>query len=338
LQKTVKDRYDKLGVDYLGRDNIDYEKGQIHQQSSPLYSIPTYNHELLQYFYHSDHLGSTSLITDVDGNVTQHIEYVPFGEVFIEERNNTWNTPFLFNAKELDEETGLYYYGARYYEPRASMWLSTDPLQEKYPGISTYAYCNNNPVNAIDIDGRDGIFITFPDYKISTPIGKIGNLGHAGVLLIDNKTGVTKYYEYGRYDKPQKGIVKTFSVSNVKIGTDGKPTQESLNKVLAQISKEKGQGGKIEGAYVKSNKFKEMNDYAKSKMAENSDPKRKEYSLTNNNCGTFAADVLKQDSKVKDNAPTTIIARPNGMVKDWQDKFDKITYDPVKVKNKKNGK
>ncbi|WP_153081600.1 hypothetical protein [Segatella copri] len=37
----------------------------------------------------------------VDGEVVQHIEYVPFGEVFVEERNNIWNTPYLFNAKEL---------------------------------------------------------------------------------------------------------------------------------------------------------------------------------------------------------------------------------------------
>ena len=73
-------------------------------------------------------LGSSSLITNLDGEIVQHIEYVPFGEVFIEERNNKWNTPYLFNAKELDEETGLYYYGARYYDPRVSLWLSTDPL------------------------------------------------------------------------------------------------------------------------------------------------------------------------------------------------------------------
>ena len=51
-----------------------------------------------------------------DGEVVQHIEYVPFGEVFAEERNNIWNTPYLFNAKEFDEETGLYYYVARYYD------------------------------------------------------------------------------------------------------------------------------------------------------------------------------------------------------------------------------
>ena len=81
-------------------------------------------YENLQFYYHSDHLGSSSYITNLDGEVVQHIEYVPFGEVFIEERNNIWNTPYLFNAKEFDEETGLYYYGARYYDSRLSLWIS----------------------------------------------------------------------------------------------------------------------------------------------------------------------------------------------------------------------
>jgi RHS repeat-associated protein len=84
----------------------------------------------------------------------QHIEYVPFGEVFIEERNNTWNTPYLFNAKELDEETGLYYYGARYYNSRDAVWLSVDPLAEKHPNVSVYAYCFQNPIRFIDPNGR----------------------------------------------------------------------------------------------------------------------------------------------------------------------------------------
>ena len=83
-------------------------------------------YEKLQFYYHPDHLGSSSYITNLDGEVVQHIEYVPFGEVFIEERNSIWNTPYLFNAKEFDEETGLYYYGARYYDPRLSVWMSTD--------------------------------------------------------------------------------------------------------------------------------------------------------------------------------------------------------------------
>jgi len=109
------------------------------------------------YFYHSDHLGSSSLITDQSGAIVQHLEYVPFGETFIDERQSqsSWHTPYLFNAKERDEETGLTYYGARYYDPRTSVWLSVDPLAEKKPWISSYVYCRENPINMIDPDGRD---------------------------------------------------------------------------------------------------------------------------------------------------------------------------------------
>jgi RHS repeat-associated protein len=160
LQQTIKDRYAMFEVPYLGKDNDDYVNGQGFccdnmPANAPAHAPSTNdNPELFQYYYHSDHLGSTSLITNLDGEVVQHIEYVPFSEVFIEERNNKWNTPYLFNAKELDEETGLYYYGARYYEPRVSLWLSADPMQEKYPGVSSYAYALQNPVRFIDPDGR----------------------------------------------------------------------------------------------------------------------------------------------------------------------------------------
>ena len=114
---------------------------------------PNDDYEKMQFYYHPDHLGSTSYITNLDGEVSQHIEYVPFGEVFIEERNNTWNTPYLFNAKEFDEEIGMYYYGARYYEPRLSLWMSVDRFAEKYPATSGYNYAINNPVRYINING-----------------------------------------------------------------------------------------------------------------------------------------------------------------------------------------
>jgi RHS repeat-associated protein len=60
----------------------------------------------------------------------------------------------MFNAKELDEESGMYYYEARYYAPPT--FISRDPLFEKYPTISPYAYCYNNPVNLIDPTGMEG--------------------------------------------------------------------------------------------------------------------------------------------------------------------------------------
>ncbi|WP_164875604.1 RHS repeat-associated core domain-containing protein, partial [Apibacter sp. HY039] len=81
----------------------------------------------------------------------QHVEYVPFGEVFVEERNNSWNTPYLFNGKELDEETGLYYYGARYYNPRESIFLSVDQMVEMT--MTPYQYTYQNPINYTDPTG-----------------------------------------------------------------------------------------------------------------------------------------------------------------------------------------
>ncbi|MBB6329077.1 RHS repeat-associated protein [Chryseobacterium sediminis] len=72
----------------------------------------------------------------------------------LEQKTGVYDNPYKFNAKELDRETGLYYYGARYYNPRASIWYGVDPLAEKYPSWSPYAYCGNNPINYIDPDGN----------------------------------------------------------------------------------------------------------------------------------------------------------------------------------------
>ena len=86
-----------------------------------------------------------------------------FGEVLFDEHSVSKMQPYLFNGKELDYETGLYYYGARYYDPKVSLWLNVDPLAEKYPTMSPYIYVANNPINAIDPDGRDIIGVTKKD-------------------------------------------------------------------------------------------------------------------------------------------------------------------------------
>jgi RHS repeat-associated protein len=82
------------------------------------------------------------------------LEYFAFGETFVEEHSNTHRTPYLFNGKELDEETGLYYYGARYYDAQTSVWLSVDPLAEEAPGWSPYRFGFNNPIKFMDPDGN----------------------------------------------------------------------------------------------------------------------------------------------------------------------------------------
>ena len=112
--------------------------------------------EAFRYFFHPDHLGSTSYITDASGEVFQHLEYFSFGETFVDEHSNTDRTPYLFNGKELDEETGLYYYSARYYDGATSVWESVDPSSEEpeQEGKSPYAYAWNNPVRYDDPDGK----------------------------------------------------------------------------------------------------------------------------------------------------------------------------------------
>ena len=106
------------------------------------------------FYYHTDHLGSTSYITDAKANVAQFDAYLPYGELLVDEHSSTEETPYKFNGKELDEETGLYYYGARYMNPRTSLWYGVDPLAEKYPSVSSLIYCFDNPIKFIDPDGK----------------------------------------------------------------------------------------------------------------------------------------------------------------------------------------
>ncbi|MFQ6602988.1 SpvB/TcaC N-terminal domain-containing protein [Flavobacterium sp. C3NV] len=106
------------------------------------------------FYFHPDHLGSTSYITSRNGSISQHVEYVAFGEVLFEEHSSSFSSPYLFNGKELDRETNLSYYGARYLDMKTSLWLNVDPLAESTPNWTPYRYCFNNPVNLVDPDGR----------------------------------------------------------------------------------------------------------------------------------------------------------------------------------------
>ena len=204
--QVIKDNYATFAVPYNGEDNNDYVDGKGFccndgsleaAQARALARAAKNNfqesdtYEKMQFYYHPDHLGSSSYITNLDGEVVQHIEYVPFGEVFVEERNNIWNTPYLFNAKEFDEETGLYYYGARYYDPRVSLWISTDPMEDKFPSVSSYTYVLNNPLNILDPNGADIVYV---------------NLGGQEVYRIKNKNIYKTYIQTSRsYTSPSKG-------------------------------------------------------------------------------------------------------------------------------------
>ena len=214
-QQAIKDNYADFGAPYNGEDTNDYVNGQGFscndvaetsaarakaaraidgnltllnlggtRQSSSKLALPSLaqgfkpndDYEKMQFYYNPDQLGISSYITNLDGEVVQHIEYVPFGEVFIEERNNTWNTPYLFNAMEYDKETGMYYYGARYYEPRISLWMSVDPISiydprnsenyldgehndgvYNYRNLNPYIYCYQSPISLVDPNGKQAV-------------------------------------------------------------------------------------------------------------------------------------------------------------------------------------
>ncbi|WP_430614148.1 RHS repeat-associated core domain-containing protein [Flavobacterium sp. JP2137] len=98
-----------------------------------------------------NHLGSSSYLTDVNGMPTHYYEYLPFGEMMVEHNNSNFDNIYKFNAKELDEQTGYYYYGARYYNPRTSVFLSVDPLAEQT--MEPYLYTGNNPIMFTDPTG-----------------------------------------------------------------------------------------------------------------------------------------------------------------------------------------
>ncbi len=115
--------------------------------------------ELNQFFYHTNHLGSVHFITDAAGEVRQHLDYLPFGATLAEQSREKETSPYGFNGKEQDAETTLYYFGARYYDPAASLWLGADPLLAEYPQLSPFQYCGNNPVNVVDPDGRFMVFV-----------------------------------------------------------------------------------------------------------------------------------------------------------------------------------
>src|SRR5699024_10971400 len=171
---------------------------------------------------HPDHLGSSSYITNTTGEISQHMEYLPFGETLVEEHLNSYNSPFKFNGKEYDAETGNYYYGARYMNPKWSMWLGVDPLYHLVFDKTPYHYVSNNPINRVDPDG-------LTDYEVNKQgeiINTIENKKADNFFIVDDDGNRIE----GQSISFKHGTIK--SVRNPSVKVRNSKTREINDKTL----------------------------------------------------------------------------------------------------------
>lgn len=108
------------------------------------------------YYYLKDHLGDIKMVLNSGGAVDSYNDYYPFGEQ-MPGRNLSGSSDgrYKYTSKERDVETGLDYFGARYYDSWRGQWLSVDPMEDLHPDYTPYAYVYNNPLLLIDPEGRD---------------------------------------------------------------------------------------------------------------------------------------------------------------------------------------
>ena len=252
-------------------------------------------------YYHNDALGSPVAATDRNGTLFWRESYAPYGERLTHEagsKDTVWYT-----GKPEEAAFGLNYFGARWYDPKIGRFMGVDPAgfsADNIQSFNRYAYANNNPYAYVDPDGRDAIGIVFKGYMVDTGYGFKLPLGHAGVVLVDNNTGFTKYYEYGRYDPnnrfvigeklpAEEGNIRNVEIPNAAIGDDGKPTSDSLKNIYDSLSRVAGNNYPVDASYHEGADFKKMDTYVNN-LAK--DHNREKYSIPNNTCYSFKDRVI----------------------------------------------
>ena len=204
----------------------------VHTAADRTGSPTTANYSLLTANWES-YLGSSSWITFTDGKAVQHLHYLPWGEDFVNQRTSSFSSMYTFSAKEKDAETGYSYFGSRYYSSDLSIWLSVDPMAHKYPSLSPYVYCADNPVKLVDPDGEE---IGEP------PLKRIVNLGFQSKtfqklfrksgLTIENMSDIISFGNQSFMNPYTKKI--TLRDANSDMGNVIALTHEMTNRIHAK--------------------------------------------------------------------------------------------------------
>ena len=164
-------------------------------------------------YQHYNHLGSACLELDGNGAIISYEEYHPFGTTSYRagaSQTEVERKRYKYVGKERDEETGLYYYGARYYAAWLCRFVSVDPLQFKYPELTPFQYASNRPISRIDLDGLEA----------AEPIKNVGDPGYVSLQTLTKfRDGLIQGGYLNHRTEPTASQLKTtFSVrDNIKV-------------------------------------------------------------------------------------------------------------------------
>jgi len=147
--------------------------------------------ETRQAYFHSDHLGSSNVVTDSAGSQVGFTEFTPYGS--ISRQTGTYDPEHKFTGKELDQ-TGLYFYGARYYDAQLGRFTQADtivPDPTSSQSLNRYSYCDNNPINYTDPTGHKKWYqyLGFNTNPVAKFASKISNVIDKGVRWLERATG-----------------------------------------------------------------------------------------------------------------------------------------------------
>ncbi len=271
--------------------------------------------------YLRDHLGSVRSVIDGDtGTVIETNDYYPFGKRIpvtnsvaepVEATTQSATSPdrWLFSSKEsqsfLNASIPLLDFGARMYNPVIARWTASDPLSEKYHGISPYAYCLGNPIVNIDVKGD----------SVRVYIETVG-LGHTWISAGEGDEMVV--YTYGRYDHTYKGnalsdgpgVLVRLSGDKAKEFNDYKQSEGKMSIFTLTDVKDNDIMNIANELFDSSGQLpsERSKRYANDTDAHIID----EYSLLNNNCTTFVSDLIKMSGSKVLNYQRVIYASPIG--------------------------
>ena len=176
------------------------------------------------------------------GTPVQYIHYMPYGELLVYQTLTDYDERFKFTGKEHDDETGYDFFGARYHASALPSWLSVDPLADKYPGISPYAYCSWDPINKIDPDGRDEFEVNWNPEANKVTIKQIKNENYDQFHIVDadgDRIASSNKYDYRTITNLRSG---KWGESNLSLfDVKGDDNAEDLFRFLgSNFTEEKG--------------------------------------------------------------------------------------------------